>query len=149
MFVINASHIFSIVGSGSTGAALTFATLACGYALLMASGALLVRIPPKGWTPAGWTPPTGMGTMQHSVHHSTAWRTPQFYLLWTTLFGNAIAGVTIISTAKTMMSDVFTGAYPLIVTVRRVLCGDSLFVAYIFFNIFFCSINRVLLLHLM
>ena len=42
-------------------------------------------------------------------------RTPQMYLLWLTLFGNTIAGVTLISAAKTMMTDVFGGAYPALV----------------------------------
>ena len=32
-----------------------------------------------------------------------ALRTPQFYLLWASVFGNAVAGVTIISCAKTIM----------------------------------------------
>jgi hypothetical protein len=42
-------------------------------------------------------------------------KTPQMYLLWLTLFGNTIAGVTLISAAKTMMTDVFGGAYPAVV----------------------------------
>ena len=50
------------------------------------------------------------------MHYNEALRTPQFYLLWTAVLGNAVAGVTIISSAKTIMSDVFHSALPMIVT---------------------------------
>lgn len=42
-----------VLGTGSTGAALTFATLAGGYAVAMTLGALLMRLPPPGFTPNG------------------------------------------------------------------------------------------------
>ena len=51
-----------------------------------------------------------------TVHHNTALRTPQFYLLWSAVAGNAIAGVTMMACAKTIMSDVFGAALPTIVT---------------------------------
>jgi MFS family permease len=105
-----------LLGTGNTGIAYTFLTLSAGYLLLMATGALLMRVPPPGWTPKGFLAPTSGNVTHHNVHHATALKTPQFYLLWLTLFGNTIAGVTIISTAKTIMTDVFMGTYPLIVT---------------------------------
>ncbi len=106
-----------LLGTGSTGAAMTFATLACGYAVAMSAGALLMRLPPPGFVPAGFVAPVGTSlSSQRSVHYTTAMRTPQFYLLWATLFGNTFAGITLISTAKTIMSDVFGGAYPALVT---------------------------------
>jgi MFS family permease len=106
-----------LLGTGSTGAAATFATLSCGYVLLMSAGALMIRLPPAGHLPAGFVPKGGAGGgPERSVHYATAMKTPQFYLLWATLFGNTFAGVTIISAAKTIMSDVFGGAYPAIVT---------------------------------
>jgi hypothetical protein len=52
----------------------------------------------------------------HSVHHNEALKTPQFYLLWGAVCGNAIAGVTIISCAKNLMGDIFASALPTIVT---------------------------------
>ncbi len=42
-----------LLGTGSTGAAMTFATLACGYAAAMTCGALLMRLPPAGYVPKG------------------------------------------------------------------------------------------------
>jgi hypothetical protein len=51
-----------------------------------------------------------------SVHYNEALKTPQFYLFWGAVCGNAIAGVSIISCAKDMMGDIFATALPLIVT---------------------------------
>merc|ERR1712048_643510 len=47
---------------------------------------------------------------------TTALKTPQFWLMWSAVFGNAIAGVSIISCASTMMKDVFSSAMPALVT---------------------------------
>lgn len=125
-----------VLGTGSTGAAMTFATLSCGYAVAMTAGALLMRLPPAGYVPKGFFLVVGKMFFHHdkkkkgfdpsavssttassgeSVHFNTAMKTPQMYLLWLTLFGNTIAGVTLISAAKTMMTDVFGGAYPAVV----------------------------------
>ena len=41
----------------------------------------------------------------NNVHHNTAMRTPQFYLVWAAVAGNAIAGVTVMTAAKTLISD--------------------------------------------
>ena len=46
----------------------------------------------QGWEPA--TEQKDAMITQGNVHHDTALRTPQFYLLWTAVAGNAIAGVT-------------------------------------------------------
>lgn len=105
-----------LLGTGNTGISATFLTLSAGYLAIMIAGALLMRVPPTGWLPKGFTQSASGSATQHNVHHATAMKTPQFYLLWLTLFGNTIAGVTIISTAKTIMTDVFMGGYPLIVT---------------------------------
>ena len=81
-------------------------------------------MPREGWTPDGWEAPkeddsAGTNINQRAlgdVDHNTALRTPQFWLMWAAVFGNAIAGVSIISCAKTMMGDVFGAALPAIVT---------------------------------
>ena len=51
-----------------------------------------------------------------SVHHDQALKTPQFYLFWGAICGNAVAGVAVISCAKNMMGDIFGAALPHIVT---------------------------------
>lgn len=108
-----------VVGTGDSGTALTFLSLAGGYLVLMLTGAFTQRIPAEGWKPKGWEPPTDVDPETAaggaSVHHTQVLRTPQFYLMWGAVFGNAIAGVSIISCAKTLMGDVFSRAMPTVV----------------------------------
>ena len=44
---------------------------------------------------------------QEYVPLDTVVKLPQFYLLWLGIMGNAMAGVAIISCAKTIMSEIF------------------------------------------
>lgn len=99
--------VYLLESGGSTGAAATFGTLACVYGVVMAAGALLIRIPKRAYSPPGFV---ASATSSASVPYKDAMRTPQFYLLWTVLCGNCVAGVTIISTAKTMVADVFSSS---------------------------------------
>ena len=123
-----------VLGTGSSGVGTAFLALATGYGVAMFSGAAGSRVPAPGWLPDGYTPPkedTAMVTSAN-VHHNTALRTPQFYLLWTAVAGNAVAGLTVLSCAKTMMGDIFSSALPAIVTggfaasyVAALSCGNS------------------------
>ena len=108
-----------VVGSGSSGVAATFLTLGCGYFAMMLTGAMMQRVPQEGWLPSGWDPSSAETTSlvtDKNVDATTVLKTPQFYLLWTAVFGNAIAGVSVISCAKTMMNDTFSAALPAVVT---------------------------------
>mmetsp|Transcript_48916 Transcript_48916/g.141697 ORF Transcript_48916/g.141697 Transcript_48916/m.141697 type:complete len:460 (-) Transcript_48916:229-1608(-) len=110
---------FYLVGTGDTGCTMAFAALGALYSATMVAGSWLMRAPPAGWVPAGFVPPpqtsTGLVTAG-SVSASMAMRTPQFYLMWLTLAGNASAGVCVIASAKTMMGDIFASVNPDIVT---------------------------------
>ena len=90
----------------------TFVALAGIYFVFMVAGALGYRVPPEGWTPAGWTPPAqnvnAMVTSRH-VHLDTAWRTPQFWLLWGVLCLNVSAGIGVLGMASPMLQEVFGG----------------------------------------
>ncbi|WP_097462181.1 OFA family MFS transporter [Mangrovitalea sediminis] len=84
------------------------------YVVVMAAGAIGFRVPPNGWHPEGWTPPedehaSGMITRRH-VHLEKAWKTKQFWLIWSVLFLNVTAGIAVISMASPMLQDVFGGA---------------------------------------
>jgi hypothetical protein len=110
-----------VVGTGSTGAAKTFFTLGAGYLVSMNIGAFMQRVPREGWTPPNWVVPTddNRSTKMISsgnVHHNEALKTPQFYMLWTSVACYATAGVSVIACAKTMMTDIFAAALPAIVT---------------------------------
>lgn len=112
-----------LVGTGDSGAMGCFVALGALHFAAMSVGALTMRVPADEWTPEGWTPPSeeenkasvnvrSLGV----VDHNAALKTPQFWLMWAAVFGNAIAGVSIISCAKTMMGEVFGAALPTVVT---------------------------------
>ena len=88
----------------------TMLTLAAIYAVLITCGAVAIRVPPAGWRPDGWTPPTGptKAMQTHAnVRVRSAVRTPQFYLLWIVLFTNVTAGIGILEQASPMIQDFF------------------------------------------
>jgi MFS family permease len=92
----------------------TFLTLALLYAVVMSLGAWVVRVPPEGWAPAGFTAATqseGMRTAG-SVTAASAIRTPQFWLLWVVLFCNVTAGIGILEQASPMIQDFFSDVDP-------------------------------------
>jgi MFS family permease len=79
----------------------------------MMAGALGYRLPAGNWSPAGWTAPTDRGkesliTDRH-VHLDVAWKTPQFWLVWSVLCLNVTAGIGIIGMASPMLQEVFGG----------------------------------------
>ena len=91
----------------------TFVALAVIYALFMVCGSLGYRVPPSGWKPAGWTPPTSKANAMiasRHVHLNQAHKTPQFWLLWLVLCMNVSAGIGIIGAAAPMLQETFGGA---------------------------------------
>jgi MFS family permease len=88
----------------------TWLTLAVLYAVVMSLGAWVVRVPPEGWAPDGFTAATehdGMRTAA-SVTAASAIKTPQFWLLWVVLFCNVTAGIGILEQASPMIQDYFS-----------------------------------------
>ncbi|MBZ9665718.1 OFA family MFS transporter [Pseudomonas sp. LMG 31766] len=91
----------------------SFVVMAVIYFIFMMGGALSYRVPPTGWKPAGWTAPVAkannaMITKGH-VHVNTAWKTPQFWLVWAVLCLNVSAGIGIIGMASPLLQEVFAG----------------------------------------
>jgi MFS family permease len=91
------------------GIARTVMALGATYMVIMLTGARLMRRPPEGWRPAGWTGPAKRSAMitDVSVTRNQAVRTRQFYLLWGMLFINVTAGIGILAQASPMMQDMF------------------------------------------
>jgi MFS family permease len=97
--------------STSVGVMETFVTMGAIYFVTMLLGAFGYRIPAPDWKPAGWTPAAargGMITARH-VHVDQAWKTPQFWLLWSVLCLNVSAGIGVIGMASPMIQEVFGG----------------------------------------
>ncbi len=96
----------------SVGVAETFAVLGVVYFISMSIGALAIRVPPRDWKPAGWTPSTTSKQKlisRNHVHIDEALKTRQFYLLWLVLFLNVTAGIGIIEQASVMIQESFKG----------------------------------------
>jgi MFS family permease len=106
-----------VVGTGNTGAAMTFLTLGIGYFIVMIIASFIYRVPRPGWKPVGWMPPSeaesGRRMMTSgNVHIDQALKTPQFWLLWIMLCFNVTAGIGVIGVAKTMMTEIFGTTLP-------------------------------------
>jgi MFS family permease len=84
------------------GVARTVIALGVTYLIVMLLGARLLRRPPEGWRPAGWTPPVNTGKMitDRSQTRNQALGRVQFYLLWGILFINVTAGIGILAQAS-------------------------------------------------
>src|ERR1044071_1700866 len=89
----------------------TFLAMAVIYFFFMMVGAFRYRIPPAGWRPDGWTPPSETKSMitQHHVHLRNAHKTPQFWLIWWVLCLNVSAGIGVIGMASPMLQEIFAG----------------------------------------
>ncbi len=97
--------------STNLGVGQTFLVMGALYFLFMMFGVFTVRVPPEGWKPEGWTAPAKQSALitTHSVDVTTAFRTPQFWLLWIVLCMNVTAGIGIIEQASPMIQDLFKG----------------------------------------
>jgi MFS family permease len=95
----------------SVGVWQTFLTMGAIYFCFMMIGAFGYRIPPAGWRPEGWTPPSETKTMitQHQVHLDNAHKTAQFWLIWAVLCLNVSAGIGVIGMASPMLQEIFAG----------------------------------------
>jgi MFS family permease len=89
----------------------TFLVMGTLYFLFMMFGVFTIRVPQEGWRPEGWTPPVHQSAMvtTRQMDVSTAFSTPQFWLLWIVLCTNVTAGIGIIEQASPMIQDLFKG----------------------------------------
>src|SRR5580658_5506960 len=90
----------------------TFVTMGAVYFFFMMVGAFRYRLPPDGWKPEGWTPPSENKSMitQHQVDLKNAHKTPQFWLIWAVLCLNVSAGIGVIGMASPMLQEIFGGS---------------------------------------
>jgi MFS family permease len=95
----------------SVGAWQAFVALGAIYFFFMMVGAFRYRLPPAGWRPDGWTPPSKAKAMitEHNVHLKDAHKTPQFWLIWAVLMLNVSAGIGVIGMASPMLQEIFGG----------------------------------------
>jgi MFS family permease len=99
-------HTATDVGVGKT-----FIVMGTLYFIFMMFGVFTIRVPREGWKPENWTPSTKPNVMitAQNVEVNTAFRTPQFWLLWIVLCTNVTAGIGIIEQASPMIQELFKG----------------------------------------
>jgi MFS family permease len=95
----------------SNGVLETFVTMGVIYFMFMMIGVYAVRVPAADWKPAGWTAPAQPKQLVTSANVAVdmAWRTPQFWLLWTVLCMNVTAGIGVLGVASPMIQEIFSG----------------------------------------
>lgn len=95
--------------ANSTGVAKTMVVMGVLYFIWMIVGSLIVRVPPRGWAPAGYVAPSSTEKMitTKNVLREEALKTPQFYLLWVVLFCNVTAGIGVLGQASLMIQEMF------------------------------------------
>jgi len=86
----------------------TFAYLGIAYLIIVAGAALFMRNPPEGYRPAGWVPVAAQQSQQasHDLTLGESLKCWQWYALWTLLFLNVTAGISIISQAAPMAQEI-------------------------------------------
>lgn len=77
---------------------ITFRVLGLVFFVMTTIGAMLLRNPPPGYRPAGWTPPdTAAAVHAHPFTPAEVLRTPTFYLMWLAYALGASSGLMVIS----------------------------------------------------
>ncbi len=96
----------------NTGAGQALVTMAAIYTFFMLWAAVMIRVPAEGWNPEGYVAGQQSRPMitNARVAVDTAWRTPQFWLLWIVLCMNVSAGIGVLGRAADMFQDMFLGA---------------------------------------
>src|SRR5690625_2517795 len=88
----------------------TFITLGIVYAVVIAAGAFVIRVPHPDWAPKGFDPSQAAAKPMQTkgnVSVRNAIRTPQFWFLWVALFLNVTAGIGILENAAPMIQAYF------------------------------------------
>ena len=89
----------------------TFRILGIAYLIAVVAAAMLMRNPPEGYRPEGWEPSEKQAAQRTAVDYDIggAVRTWQWFALWTLLFLNVLAGISILAEASPMAQEI-TGA---------------------------------------
>ncbi|MCS7249731.1 MAG: OFA family MFS transporter [candidate division WOR-3 bacterium] len=74
----------------------TFIVLGISFLILVIIGALILKNPPEGYKPEGWTPPPTSKATIYSYLPSEMLKTHQFYLIWLIYFFGCATGLMII-----------------------------------------------------
>lgn len=111
------------IGAGDTGVSKAMATLGVFYGGLGALGSRFMQIPHPDWKPENASVAQD-GKENEAVESNNiglpasyvTTNTRQFPLMWMSVFGNATGGLALLSSSKLMLTDVFAGVAPNVIT---------------------------------
>jgi OFA family oxalate/formate antiporter-like MFS transporter len=92
----------------SVGVLQTFAYLGIAYLVITMATGYFMRNPPVGWKPEGWIPSATQAAQRAATDYTLggALKTWQWWALWTLLFLNTSAGISIISQESPMFQEI-------------------------------------------
>src|SRR6202023_1958736 len=92
----------------SVGVLRTFAYLGIAYLVITMATGYFMQNPPDGWKPSGWVPSTTQTKQRAALDYTLggALKTWQWWALWTLLFLNTSAGISIISQESPMFQEI-------------------------------------------
>jgi OFA family oxalate/formate antiporter-like MFS transporter len=85
----------------------TFAYLGTAYLIVTVIGGYFMQNPPTGWRPAGWAPTAAQNAQRAASDYtlSEALHTWQWWALWSLLFLNTSAGISVISQESPLFQE--------------------------------------------
>jgi MFS transporter, OFA family, oxalate/formate antiporter len=92
----------------SVGVLQTFAYLGIAYLVITMATGYFMQNPPDGWKPTGWVPTATQSSQRAAVDYTLggALKTWQWWALWSLLFLNTSAGISIISQESPMFQEI-------------------------------------------
>jgi MFS family permease len=122
-----------VLGTGDTGTAKAMASLGVVYGAVGMLGSRFMTVPHPDWTPTGavgkkeeilskqeqMKEPNAVSVNTNDIGLPVSYvtrSTSQFPLLWLSVFGNATGGLALLSSSKLMLTDIWAGVAPGIVT---------------------------------
>jgi len=92
----------------SVGVLHTFAYLGIGYLIITMATGYFMQSPPDGWKPVNWTPSATLAAQRATRDYTLpeALKTWQWWALWTLLFLNTSAGISLISQESPMFQEI-------------------------------------------
>ena len=116
------------------GVANAFFVLGVVYLVVNVLAAMILRNPPAGWLPDGFTPSAKTVSAADSFSWAEAKRTPQWYMIWGMLFLNISAGMGLLSKLSPMAQDVIKAAQGITDEKQLAIAGGAVLATASIFN---------------
>ncbi|MRR06543.1 MAG: MFS transporter [Deltaproteobacteria bacterium] len=116
------------------GVANAFFVLGVVYLVVNVLAAMILRNPPAGWLPDGFTPSAKTVSAADSFSWAEAKKTPQWYMIWGMLFLNISAGMGLLSKLSPMAQDVIKAAQGITDEKQLAIAGGAVLATASIFN---------------